>query len=213
MLYLPIMSNIYRVNEFAKRVGKSRSTIRRWDVEGRLTAKRGPGNQRYYDESDVRKALLIDVPEPDKKTIVYCRVSSKGQQDDLRSQVEAMRTFCLGAGLAIDEWIEETGGGMNFKRKKFLEIMQRIEHGEIGKLVIAHKDRFVRFGFDYFEFFAERHGCKIIVANQEQLSPQQEMVEDLMAIVHTFSCRLYGLRNYKKQIEKAATGESNADSV
>lgn len=57
------------------------------------------------------------------------------------------------------------------------------------------------------------HGCKLTVANQEQLSPQQEMVEDLMAIVHTFSSRLYGLRSYKKQIQKAATGEGNADSV
>jgi predicted site-specific integrase-resolvase len=124
-----------------------------------------------------------------------------------------MQTFCLGAGIAVDEWIEETGGGMNFKRKKFLAIMQRIERGEVKQLVIAHKDRLVRFGFDYFESFAETHGCKILVANQEQLSPQQEMVEDLMAIIHTFSCRLYGLRNYKTQIEKAATSESNTDSV
>lgn len=115
-----------------------------------------------------------------------------------------MRSFCLGAGIAVDDWIEEIGGGMNFKRKLFLEIMQRIEHGEISKLVIAHKDRLVRFGFDYFEVFAANHGCKIVVANQEQLSPHQEMIEDLMAIVHTFSCRLYGLRNYKKQIKEAA---------
>ena len=203
------MNNIYRVSEFAKRIGKSASTVRRWETEGRIVSKRGPGGQRYYDEADIRKALLIEPDEQDKKTLVYCRVSSKGQADDLRSQLKAMQTFCLGAGLAVDEWIEETGGGMNLKRKKFLSIMERIEHGEIKHLVIAHKDRFVRFGFEYFDMFAAQHGCKIIVANQEQLSPRAEMVEDLMAIIHTFSCRLYGLRNYKKQIEKAATDESN----
>lgn len=203
------MSKIYRVSEFAKRIGKSASTVRRWEAEGRIISKRGPGGQRYYDESDIRKALLIEPDEQEKKIVVYCRVSSKGQTDDLAAQIKAMRTFCLGAGLAIDEWIEETGGGMNFKRKKFLAIMERIEHGEIKKLVIAHKDRFVRFGFEYFDFFATQHGCTIVVANQEQLSPQQERVEDLMAIIHTFSCRLYGLHNYKKQIEKAATDESN----
>ena len=109
--------------------------------------------------------------------------------------------------MAVDEWIAEFGGGMNFKRKKFLEIMEGIERNEISHLVIAHKDRLVRFGFDYFAWFAERHGCKLTVANQEQLSPQQEMVEDLMSIVHTFSCRLYGLRSYTKKIREAA--ESN----
>ena len=83
--------------------------------------------------------------------------------------------------------------------------MDRIEQGEISKLVIAHKDRLVRFGFgfDFFFLFAQKHGCEIVVANQEQLSPQQEMVEDLMAIVHCFSSRLYGLRNYKKKIKEA----------
>jgi len=203
------MSNIYKINEFAKRVGRTTTTLRRWDESGVLPAKRSAGNQRYYDESDLRKALRIELPDVEKKVIVNCRVSSKGQADDLRSQVKAMQTFCLGLGVPVDEWVEETSGGMNFKRKKFLALMQRIESGEIKQLIIAHKDRLVRFGFDYFETMAERHGCKIMVANQEQLSPQAEMVEDLMAIVHTFSCRLYGLRNYKKQIEKAASGESN----
>lgn len=198
------MSNIYRVNEFAKRIGKSTKTLRRWDEAGVLPAKRTVGNQRYYDESDLRKALRIDLPDAEKKVVIYCRVSSKTQRDDLIGQVKAMQTFCLGAGIAIDELIEEVDGGMNFKRKKFLEIMRRIEYGEISQLIVAHKDRLVRFGFEYFDTFAAQHGCKIVVANQEQLSPQQEMVEDLMAIVHTFSCRLYGLRNYKKEIQKAA---------
>ncbi len=81
--------------------------------------------------------------------------------------------------------------------------MNRIERGEIVNLIVAHKDRLVRFGFDFFDIFAQEHGCEIVVVNQEQLSPQQEMVEDLMAIVHCFSSRLYGLRNYKKKIKEA----------
>ena len=196
------MAKLYRVKEFAERIGKSTSTLRRWDREGRLPAKRSTGGHRYYDESDVRKALGLEKPDEQKKTLVYCRVSSRSQLPDLKSQVSAMRQFCLGAGIAIDEWISEIGGGMNFKRKEFLSIMDRMERGEISKLIIAHKDRLVRFGFDFFEVFAIKHGCDILVANQEQLSPQQEMVEDLMAIVHCFSSRLYGLRNYKKKIRE-----------
>ncbi len=104
----------------------------------------------------------------------------------------------------MDVWVKEFGGGMNYKRKEFLALMKMIERREVSKVIVAHKDRLVRFGFDYFEYFANEHGCKIEVVNQESLSPQQEMVEDLMAIIHTFSCRLYGLRKYKKTIEAAA---------
>jgi putative resolvase len=197
------MPHIYRVKEFAERIGKSPDTLRRWDKDGKLPAKRSAGGHRYYDESDVRKALGIDIPQTQKKTVVYCRVSSRSQLPDLKSQVESMRTFCLGAGIAVDQWLEEIGSGMNFKRKLFLDIYDRIERGEIAKLIIAHKDRLVRFGFDFFEIFATKHGCEIVVANQEQLSPQEEMVQDLMAIVHCFSSRLYGLRNYKKKIKEA----------
>jgi putative resolvase len=100
---------------------------------------------------------------------------------------------------------------MNFKRKKFLKIMDAIANGEISKLLVAHKDRLVRFGFDYFEHLAITNGCEIVVVNQESLSPQQEMVEDLMAIIHTFSCRLYGLRKYKKDIKKVISNESHSN--
>jgi putative resolvase len=201
------MPQIYRVKEFAERIRKSPDTLRRWDKEGKLPAKRSAGGHRYYDESDVRKALGIEIPLSDKKTIVYCRVSSRSQLPDLKSQVESMRTYCLGAGIAVNQWLEEIGGGMNFKRKLFLEIIDRIERGEIAKLIIAHKDRLVRFGFDFFEIFAQKHGCEIVVVNQEQLSPQEEMVQDLMAIVHCFSSRLYGLRTYKAKIKEAAEAD------
>jgi predicted site-specific integrase-resolvase len=114
-----------------------------------------------------------------------------------------MEQFCLARGIAVDTWVKETGGGMNFKRKAFLSLMSQIQLGEIKSLIIAHKDRLVRFGFDYFQVMAQENGCEIIVANQEHLSPQREMVEDLMAIVHTFSCRLYGLRKYKKVLKES----------
>ncbi|MBK7001553.1 MAG: IS607 family transposase [Rhodoferax sp.] len=192
------MSN-YRINEFAARVGRSVQTIRRWEREGKLIAKRLPSGHRYFDESDVR--LLLG-GAPDKKSIVvYCRVSSAGQKDDLASQIAAMQAYCLAGAIPVDEWVQEIGGGMNFKRKRFLSIVDRIQRGEIVKLIVAHKDRLMRFGFDLFSHIAAENGCEIVVANQESLSPQQEMVEDLMAIVHTFSCRLDEMRKYHKVIK------------
>jgi predicted site-specific integrase-resolvase len=204
------MGNKYRLHEFAKKLGVSANTLRRWDATGKLKAKRTLSNHRYYDESDLRQ--LYGIKEGNRKTVVYCRVSSQNQKDDLKSQIVAMEQFCLSSGIAVDEWVHEIGGGMNFKRKKFLKLMKEIENGEISKLLIAHKDRLVRFGFDYFEHLAITKGCKIVVVNQESLSPQQEMVEDLMAIIHTFSSRLYGLRKYKKDLKKVLTDESNENN-
>lgn len=198
-LYLLVMSNHYRINEFAKRIGRSVQTVRRWEREGKLTAKRLPSGQRTFDESDVR-ALMGGVPSK-RAIVVYCRVSSAGQKDDLASQVATMETYCLAGAIPVDEWVKEIGGGMNFKRKQFLSLVDRIQRGEILKLIVAHKDRLMRFGFDLLNHVATENGCEIVVANQESLSPQQEMVEDLMAIVHTFSCRLYGMRKYKKVIK------------
>jgi putative resolvase len=196
--------SVYRPNEFAKLIGKSTSTLRRWDREGVLSPKRTPGNQRYYTDEDRRLILSSEKTQTPRKTVVYCRVSSSGQKDDLASQVKAMETYCLGAGIAVDEWLNEIGGGLNFKRKVFLKLMKSIRMGEVEHLLIAHKDRLARFAFELIEELASWYECKITVVNQESLSPQQEMVEDLMSIIHTFSCRLYGLRNYKKQIRKIA---------
>jgi len=195
---------VYRPHEFAKLIGKSVSTLRRWDREKTLIAKRGVGGQRYYTETDLREALNLGTNQTERKTVVYCRVSSKGQATDLSRQVEAMELYCQGAGIAVSKWVKEIGGGMNFKRKMFLKLMKSIRMGEVSHLLVAHKDRLARFGYDFIEEFASWYGCKITVVNQESLSPQQEMVEDLMSVVHCFSCRLYGLRNYKKPIKKIA---------
>jgi predicted site-specific integrase-resolvase len=200
------MGSKYRIGEFAERIGRSVSTVRRWESEGRIAVKRTTSGQRYFDDTDVRTVLQPGFNAATRRTVVYCRVSSPGQKDDLASQITSMEQFCLARGLAVDEWISEIGGGMNLRRTKFLAVMDAIESGDIGILVVAHKDRLARFGFDYIEHVADRNGCQIIVANQESLSPQQELVEDLLAIVHTFSCRLYGLRRYEKAIKDDLTG-------
>jgi putative resolvase len=143
--------------------------------------------------------------------VSYCRVSSHNQKDDLLSQQKAVADFCVGAGIAVDEAIVEVGGGLNLKRKQFVRLMSMVEARAIHTLVIAHKDRLARFGMDWFEYYLEQHGCKLVIINNEALSPKSEMVQDLMAIIHCFSCRLYGLRRYKKIIKESVS--DNTDSV
>ena len=92
---------------------------------------------------------------------------------------------------------------MNFGRKRFLQLVDRVCLREVGTLIVAHRDRLTRFGFELLEHLCEAHGCSLLVLNSEKLSPEREMVEDLMTIVHCFSSRLYGLRNYRKALKDA----------
>jgi predicted site-specific integrase-resolvase len=137
-----------------------------------------------------------------KVNVIYCRVSSAAQRPELKNQSEAMTSFCMANGVVVDRVIEEIGGGLNFKRKKFLSLLTEMMTGQIGTVYIAHKDRLCRFAFDLVEHLAKVNGCSIVVANNQYLSPQQEVVEDLMAIIHCFSCRLYGSRSYKESFKK-----------
>ncbi|MGB3205171.1 MAG: IS607 family transposase [Crinalium sp.] len=197
---------MYKPHELAKKLGVTVKTLQRWDTSGKLPAKRTPSNYRYYTDDDLRIAQGLQPIDAKKKVVVYCRVSSNNQKPELLNQIKAMESFCNSRGLVIDETIKEIGGGLNFKRKKFLSLVFSIIKGEIKILVVAHKDRLCRFAFDFVEELATSYGCEIIVANQESLSPQQELVEDLMAIIHCFSCRLYWLRSYstdlKNQLQK-----------
>lgn len=191
------MDRQYSISEFARRIGRSASTVRRWERDGIIKSKRLPSGHRYFDESDVRS--ILGTSQGKRLVVVYCRVSSNGQKEDLQSQIAAMENYCLASGIAVDEWIHEVGGGMNFKRKQFLSLVDRISDGEIGRLIVAHKDRLVRFGFDLLDHMAKRNACTVEVVNQESLSPPEEMTEDLLSIVHTFSCRLYGMRQYRRK--------------
>jgi len=201
--------NTYRPNEFARLIAKTTSTLQRWDREGILKAHRTPTNRRFYTHDQLSQ--ILGVKESKRIAVSYCRVSRPNQKNDLISQQKAVADFCTNAGIAIDETIAEVGGGLNLKRKQFVRIMSLVEARAIHTLVIAHKDRLARFGMDWFEYYLEQHGCKLIVINNESLSPESEMIQDLMAVIHGFSCRLVGLRRYKKMIKGAIS--ENTDSV
>ncbi len=140
------------------------------------------------------------------KNIIYCRVSSNSQKEDLMRQVSAMESFCLSQGMAITEVVTEIGGGLNFKRPKFLSIIKSAIAGEIKFLYVAHKDRLCRFGFELVEQIVEWGGGEIVIANAQSLSPTEELSADLLSIIHCFSSRLYGLRKYKTKVKKIVNG-------
>jgi excisionase family DNA binding protein len=179
----------------AKILGVHVSSLRRWENEGKLTAIRTPGGQRRFLLSQVEKAAQINSPVI---TVCYARVSTHGQRDDLDQQIEFLRSRFPEA-----ELLSEIGSGLNFRRRKFLSILDRVLAGDVKRIVVAHPDRLVRFGFELVKWLCEKTDCQLVVLNERKLSPEQELIQDMLSIVHCFSSRLYGLRKYKKPLQQA----------
>jgi putative resolvase len=197
------MEHTYSPKNFSKLVGVSVFTLQRWDRNGTLTAHRTPTNRRYYTHEQYLQYRGL-ISNEQGKTIAYARVSSPSQKKDLLMQKDALRAYCVEHKIKVDQWIEEIGSALNYKRKGFNQIIEEIELGHVKRVVIGYEDRFVRFGYDWFEAFCERHGTEIVVTNGEAFSPEQELVQDLLAIVTVFSTRLHGLRSHKNAIRAAA---------
>jgi len=191
---------MYSIGKFSKMIGKTTKTLQNWDNSGKLEAKRTITGRRFYTEDDF--LLLKGVNKINRINIAYCRVSTKNQKEDLENQKVYINDFCRNAGIPINDFFTDYGSGLNYNREKFNKLMKLVEHGKINNIIIAHRDRFMRFGYEWFESFCLDHGVKILIINDDRLSPEKELVDDIISILHVFSCRLYGLRKYKKAIEQ-----------
>ena len=197
-------SNItnYKPKDFAELLGVSVKTLQRWDRDGILKANRTPTDRRYYTYDQYLQFKGIQTENDIRDTVIYARVSTRNQKDDLQNQVEFLKQFCNAKGIIVNQCIEDFGSGLNYNRKKWNRLLDEVMANKIKTIVISNKDRFIRFGYDWFEKFCEKFNTKIIIVNNETLSPNEELVQDIISILHVFSCRLYGLRKYKNQIKR-----------
>ena len=192
----------YKPKDFAELLGVSVKTLQRWDRDGILKANRTPTDRRYYTYDQYLQFKGIKTENDVRDVVIYARVSTKNQKDDLQNQVEFLKQFCNAKGMIVNQCIEEFGSGLNYNRKKWNQLLDEVMENKIKTIVISSKDRLIRFGYEWFEQFCMKFHTTIIVVNNEALSPNEELVQDMIAILHLFSCRLYGLRKYKKQIEE-----------
>ena len=192
----------YKPKEFAELLGVSVKTLQRWDREGILKANRTPTDRRYYTYDQYLQFKGIQTEQDRRDVVIYARVSTRNQKDDLQNQVEFLKQFCNAKGMIVNQCMEEFGSGLNYNRKKWNKLLEEVMENKIKTIVISSKDRFIRFGYDWFEKFCEKFHTKIMIVNNEALSPKEELVQDMISILHVFSCRVYGLRKYKNQIKE-----------
>ena len=170
-------------------LGLHPQTLRNYAQQGKITFYRNSAGQRLYDV----ETYLHGKSAP--QLVCYCRVSSAKQRGDLNRQVAQMRQLYPDV-----EVVTDIAGGLNWQRKGLLSILERLHRGDKLDVVVAHRDRLARFGFELIEWLVQQNGGRVVVLNQPDASPQSELTEDLLAILHTFSCRMHGLRRYRAAI-------------
>lgn len=185
------------IGKFSKEIGVSISTLRTWDKTGYLKpAKVLDNGYRYYSDEQIDKYLNVDSDIDDRKIVLYARVSTKKQMDDLDKQIENLKTYAYTKGYSF-ELITDIGSGLNYKKEGLKKLIRMICNKEIKKLVILYKDRLVRFGFELIEEVCRINDVEIEIIDNTTVSKEQELTDDLIQIITVFANRLYGSRSKK----------------
>lgn len=202
------------IGQAAEMLGVSVKTVRRWSDSGKLKSTRNPSGHRRYNLLDIQKVgSNTQTVEKDRITINYARVSSHEQKADLERQIIVLENYSYAKGWQF-ETISDLGSGLNYKKKGLKNLLNRIMTGEVGRLVLTHKDRLLRFGSELVFAICEEFNTEVVIINQtkEEISFEQELATDMIELVTVFSARLYGSRSKKnkKLIDNVAKAVQNS---
>ena len=202
------MDRLMPIGETAKTLGVSVSTLRRWEEEGKLVPERTLGGQRRYSLAKIQPNMFRNFGADDRKTIAYARVSSRDQKKDLERQKQVLEMYCSSKGW-LYEIVSDLGSGMNYRKRGLNKVLNGILDEDVGRLVITHKDRLLRFGAELVFAICEAKQVEVLIINKgDDASFEEELAKDVLEIITVFSARLYGSRSRKNKkllegIEKA----------
>ena len=196
---------VYKTGEVAKILGVTNQTIQNYDRDGRLKVGRSGGGHRAIAREDLlhfleEKGLLYDDTQKEISDVIYARVSSHDQKSHGDLDRQALFLVEHVHGLQNPVILKEVGSGLNDNRKQLQKLLEMVCRGEVRNVYVTYKDRLTRFGFRYLETVFSAHGTAIIVVRdeKEEKSVQEELVEDMMSLIASFSGKLYGMRSKKK---------------
>ncbi|MEA5596276.1 IS607 family transposase [Rivularia sp. UHCC 0363] len=189
------------IGDAAQELGVSVKTVRRWADAGKIRYERSPSSHRRFYISDLKRLAPRNPENLDYRTTInYARVSSHDQKDDLTRQIKVLESFSSSKGWEF-ETISDLGSGLNYKKKGLKSLLKRIMKGDVGRLVLTHKDRLLRFGSELVFAMCEEFETEVVIINKshEEISFEQELVTDMIELITVFSVRLYGSRSRKNK--------------
>lgn len=202
-------NNMLSIKDACKILAVSDETLRNWERDGKIKPSYTQGGHRRYNKVDIEKLAGIYVePEPPStgdRVALYCRVSSHDQKQkgDLERQVGRVTREAIKRRYRIIEVFEEVGSGMNDNRTKLKKLCQLVEKKEVDIVLIEHKDRLSRFCINYLIRYFSSYGVKIEWVNESiGTSYEQELVDDILSLMASFSARIYGRRSHKNRKKK-----------
>ncbi|MEG4290290.1 IS607 family transposase [Microcoleus sp. C2C3] len=189
------------IGDAAKELGISTKTLRRWTDTGKIEFERSPTGQRRFFLADIKRITPRDFNQLDDRiTINYARVSSQDQKADLVRQAQVLEAFSATNGWQF-ETIQDLGSGLNYNKRGLQKLLKRIMQGDVGRLVLTHKDRLLRLGGELVFAMCAEFETEVIILNKsnEEVTFEQELVQDMMELITVFSARLYGSRSQKNK--------------
>lgn len=186
---------LYTPRELAKFLGVTTETLKQWAEEGKIRfTKTSGGHRRYIYTKPIN--CTNQQCEPSKKAYIYARVSSGKQKNDLERQVQSLQSK-----FPTHHVIKDIGSGINFKRKGLVSLLDQVISGNVSEVVVAHRDRLCRFGFEMFSFLFNRYNVSLQVLSDEDVEePINTLAKDLLSIVTVFTARYYGARKYTSDV-------------
>ena len=188
--FISSMEELLRMREAAKTLGVHEQTIRNWDETGKIRTIRSPGGQRKIPRSEIER-MMGELERREVK--LYARVSTFAQKDDLERQIQRLKQSYPNAELFSDY-----RSGLKFDRKGFLALLEAVQQRRVSRVVVVYEDCLARFGVDLLRRLFASYGTELEVIDSVKLATsEQELARDLVAIITSFSARLYGLRSHK----------------
>ena len=186
------------ISKAAQELGVHQETLRRWEIAGKIQVERTPRGHRRYDLAKLKGFIQNSEPLT-RSTLCYARVSSYDQKEDLVRQTAVLESFCAANGWSY-EVLQDLGSGLNYQKKGLKKLIKMICSGTVGRLVINHKDRLMRFGAELIFSICESFGTEVVIINSsEDSSCEDDLVQDVLEIITVFSARLYGSRSRKNK--------------
>ncbi len=176
----------------------SRVTLWKYVKSGKIRVKQEPNGYYIYNDSDVYSLAGI---EDGRLNVVYARVSTQKQKQDLQNQIENCISFINAKGISVDSIYSDIKSGMSLDRKGFMELLNAVMAFKIKAVYISYKDRLARLSYELVEKLFSDYGTKIVIINQcESISLEQELFEDIMQTIHSFSMNMYSKRRIAKKL-------------